>query len=427
MIYKESMFNNYNIYENKIEVYNSFTKARIYVKEKQYISNLISRDDSDFTVEEKENIGILYKNGFIVQKLLNEKAMLKYVFNKKFFNQKELGLILLPTLSCNFNCQYCFEKVDNKLVKVENENYYKIILKYIDNEIKNYKKIHFNFFGGEPLLTKYKIKDFIQDAKQLLEDRKIDYDSSIVTNGSLLDEEIIKSLVQFRCKLIQITLDGNKSEHDRSRIFKDGSPSFDLLIQKIKLLISFLRKVNADITVLLRINLENSNLGDVQEILTEFNLDERKAISLLFRPVFNTKKYHEKNIVTYDMLDEFNKLGIEMGFKIFHNKRTFLSCEGCSDNNLIHILPDLSVWKCVNDLSSDEARIGQIDDKGKTIWDIVKIINWYNAADYLEDEKCENCSIAPDCSGGCVRKRIIYDKRFCGSVEALSSAYRYGD
>lgn len=88
--------------------------------------------------------------------------------------------------------------------------------------------------------------------------------STIVTNGSLINPSVMKFLLRINCNLIQITIDGAKSQHDQTRIFKTGVPSFDLLIEKIKFVASYVAE-NQNLRLLVRFNLNNTSIKDVEK------------------------------------------------------------------------------------------------------------------------------------------------------------------
>lgn len=418
-MYKSSMYNNLSLRkEGGFEVYNSMTKARIAVEDKNFINRVITEGADETTIQ------ILADNGFIVDEHLDEVSALKYVFNKRYFCATAMGLILLPTMACNFDCPYCFEKPSAHIIKYENPDYFSVVEKYIVKSAPHFRHINLNFFGGEPLIKKKEIEAFTEHVKLFSDELGFSVESTIVTNGSLIDEFVMESLLLVNCSLIQITLDGEKKQHNKSRIFKTGETSFDLLIEKIKFVASYVVK-NPSLRLLIRFNLNNTSLEDVEKTLILFDSEIRQYISLLFRPVYETKKYHEVNYNGYDELDLFNQLGHHLGFSIYKNRRTYLPCEACGDTNVIHVLPDLSLWKCVNDFSFEAAKMGYLKDDGEAKWDTDRVLAWYQYADFLKDEKCKNCSMSPDCLGGCIRNCILTGKHKCGSLQALSSPYQY--
>lgn len=418
-MFKQSIYNNFLSDENEgLEIYNSMTKARIAIERSDFLDKILLSDSDNQT------LNILAENGFIVDENLDEVSALRYAYNKRYFNATALGVILLPTMACNFDCPYCFEKPSAHFVEDENPNYFQVVEKYIAKAAPNFRQVNLNFFGGEPLLKRNQMESFTKHVKALSEELGFSVGATIVTNGSLINEAVMESLLRVNCNLIQITIDGAKSQHDQTRIFKTGAPSFDLLVEKIKFVANYVAK-NQNLRLLVRFNLNNTSIEDVEKTLSLFEPGIRKYISLLFRPVYETKQYHESNNNRYDELNLFNKLGHCMGFVIYKNRRTYLSCEACGDTNVIHILPDLSLWKCVNDLSFEEAKMGYLTEDGEAEWDANRVITWYQHADFLQDEKCRGCSMSPDCLGGCIRNHILTGKHRCGSLKALSSPYQY--
>lgn len=424
-MFKSSIYNNLIFENGKSVIYNSLSKARISLCNDTELDDFIIKINNNKLDEyDEKQFGMLVKNGFIVNEKKNEKSLLKYIFTKRYFASDKLGLILMPTLNCNFSCPYCFEKPYKGCVKKESNEYFAILKKFILLNAQKYKHIHLNFFGGEPLLMKSQIIDFKNEFVDIAKKIGFTYSSSMVTNGSLLDDKIFDALIDLNCNLLQITIDGSKKQHDVTRTFANGNPSFDLIVQKINGICEQIKN-NEHFTLLIRFNLNNTSTEDIKSTLEEFRLENRRKISLLFRPVFNTNDYVISNYNTYDDLDKFNELGVELGFNIYKNRRVFLSCEACGDMNFFHVLPDLSLWKCINDLSFNEAHIGNMLNDGNVEWNFAKIYNWFEYSDFLSDDKCNKCSIAPDCLGGCIKNYALTKNRKCGSCKSLSSVFKY--
>lgn len=226
-------FSNYNIItpnENGTYlVYNSISKASVEIdddfKKKYFDSNnieLLGKEDYDFLVE----------NNFIVGDAKNETKELEYMFNANYFCKDPLNIVLVPTLKCNFSCPYCFEKV--VCDKYDNSKYFDTLKEYAKKQFHHHSVVQISLFGGEPLIYEKQALEFLEFAKQ--DSIKYGYElkTSIVTNGSLLNEYNLSKLLEYGLFSLQITLDGGEETHNKTRCFKDGRPSFDLLIEKIK-------------------------------------------------------------------------------------------------------------------------------------------------------------------------------------------------
>ena len=63
-------------------------------------------------------------------------------FHAAAYNNKEIGLIIVPTLNCNFDCPYCFE--GKKKTSVMTEEVQLSIIEYLKKN-DDAKKIHFTW------------------------------------------------------------------------------------------------------------------------------------------------------------------------------------------------------------------------------------------------------------------------------------------
>lgn len=104
---------------------------------------------------------------------------------------QKINFILSVTEYCNFNCEYCIEKVQNSKNRFNDfDIQYSISqLENIINENPN-KKILVSFFGGEPTLKKDKIIHFLN----ILKDKEYfsDLEFEITTNGYIYFEELLE-------------------------------------------------------------------------------------------------------------------------------------------------------------------------------------------------------------------------------------------
>ena len=413
-------YSDYNILteeEGKYILYNSVTKASIRIDEEfknNYLSNdainLLSSNDYDFLV----------KNGFIVRKDKDELKELEYMFNTSFFRTDVLNVALVPSLKCNFSCPYCFEKVVQD--KYENDKYFDILKKYATKNFHYHSSVQISLFGGEPLVKEKDMIDFLRYAKE--DSNKYNYKlkCNITTNGSLLNENNVKAMLECGLFAMQITLDGGRNSHNKTRCFAGGKPSFDLIIDKIKMVLNLTKNVD-DFTMIIRVNLNNNSGEDLIEILDQFTLEERKKLFMMIRVVYNTDKYKEKNNNSLDNLKPFYKIVLDKGAQILKNHFYYQPCEACVNSRFYYLMPDLTMWKCINDLNYDKAMFGKILQDGTVKIEYDKMVSWYNAADCFSDSKCLKCKKLPDCFGGCVLKRIKTGIRNCKTYDMACLPY----
>lgn len=113
--------------------------------------------------------------------------------------------------NCNLKCLHCYQ-----------ENHKPIMLKYIQLEdiYNQYKELlkrlnmkgHINITGGEPLCNPYffKILDLIKKDSE-------DITFSILSNGTLITEDIAKKIKSYNPYYVQVSLEGGKKINDYIR------------------------------------------------------------------------------------------------------------------------------------------------------------------------------------------------------------------
>ena len=421
-MYKISNYNIVTETDDEIVVYNSFTKASIFLEKGSSIDAFNSIDE--FYKLSRDDQKILIDNGFVIDENRNELEEIKFKYEQNYYNEANLNIVLVPSLSCNFSCPYCFEKG----LKCGEENvvkYFSILKKYGRKNFKKYNTIHFSLFGGEPLLFIKQIIEFLNWVKKDSEKNDYAYFTSIITNGSLLTEDILDSLLKHNLKLLQITIDSDKDTHNTTRIFKNGTPSYDILIGKANMVVEKTRKIK-DFNFLIRINLTNTTVEKVFDGLSAIPKRNRNKVNLLIRSVYNTHAYSDNNKNNNTQINDYLKIGSKLGFKIFQESFIFQSCEACAGNKFFYLMPDLSVWKCINDLKFSGACIGKISDDGVLEYNISTNAHWAKLAmGTFADDDCLKCKKLPDCYGGCILYKCKHCKKQCRPIEMTSMFNTY--
>lgn len=422
-MYKKSRFISLVEINGQTIAYNSMSKAFLKI-------------NSNFSIDQavKElncgNDGLrfqsLLKNGFIVPEEKDEIAELKYIFNKGYFNEGTLSIALMPSMACNFACPYCFEEPYRE-TKI-NPDYFPVLKRYAEKIFKFYNHIDINMFGGEPLLFFSEIKDYLDYIAQLSERFQFAYSCSIITNGSLLTNEIMETLKKHNCNSMQITIDGCKRTHDQTRKFRDGRPSFDCLMDIINNVVGpYLDKTNINFT--LRFNLLNNTIDEVQDSLLYVRPEYRDKISVFFRYVYDTSCFKGKNKNSTEDYFALLNFAKKLGYKIMYNQYFARSCEACSDSNFGYITSDLSFWKCLNakDAHAEYGKIGQIMNDGSIKFNAKRMVEWYKASNCFENEKCLQCTQLPDCLGGCIAYCASHagKERLCSQFNLTSMPFLY--
>ena len=148
-------------------------------------------------------------------------------------------LILCLTERCNLCCSYCCysgnfvgqRRHSNRSMSREIAE--KAILDYLGNEPVEESYYSITFYGGEPLLEFDLLRDMVLFADDLAKKKGKEIRYSITTNGTLLDDEKIDFFVEHQF-MVQVSFDGPKRMHDRYRVFRNGTGSFDIVEKNLR-------------------------------------------------------------------------------------------------------------------------------------------------------------------------------------------------
>ena len=113
--------------------------------------------------------------------------------------------------NCNLKCLHCYQE-NHKPIQLSYEQLEKIYKQY-KNLLKKLKmKGHINITGGEPLCNPhlFKILDLIKKDEKLIS-------FSILTNGTLITENIAKKIKSYNPYYVQVSLEGGQKTNDYLR------------------------------------------------------------------------------------------------------------------------------------------------------------------------------------------------------------------
>lgn len=162
---------------------------------------------------------------FIVETNVNENDSSVIKLYDKLYDQ-QLRLTILPTLQCNFRCEYCYETFKNEFISQDEID---LLCKAISIESKGKTGIFIDWFGGEPLLAIEAINKISAYVIKICHFRRIPFSASITANGYLLSKDIFEQMLKNKIYSFQITLDETESFHDSVRHLLNGNGSFHMI------------------------------------------------------------------------------------------------------------------------------------------------------------------------------------------------------
>lgn len=180
---------------------------------------------------------------------------------------------IMPTSWCNMACSYCGQEHERVPAQLEP------VAARVEAALRDpaTTRVSVNWFGGEPLLALRGIRAL---SERFLAVGK-PYQASMATNGSLLTVNTLPML-HTECALesVEITIDGPPSVHDRRRLKRNGTGSFDRIV-------AALRAAPATLRASVRVNIDSDNEPYVEELirlLAELGL-ARPGIELHLAPI----------------------------------------------------------------------------------------------------------------------------------------------
>lgn len=150
-----------------------------------------------------------------------------------YFKPKSIHLQWHITEKCNLACLHCYKEekfLKNELSFSEIKKIFNDFLKLIKEWNLQRDDVRVSFVGGEPFLR----KDFFE----ILELAKKNHSRlrfGILTNGTLIDKNVVKKLKEIEPDYIQISLEGGEKIHEKIR----GEGTFKKILEATNLLKKF--------------------------------------------------------------------------------------------------------------------------------------------------------------------------------------------
>lgn len=146
-------------------------------------------------------------------------------------------LILMLTDACNCNCTYCYQKTieENKMGSLSIDK-----IEMFDKILPEFGVIQ--FFGGEPLLAEDFIFELDKRIDQLITKNQLNFKPEYVFSSNLvyLSEKFKNFLLKLKKENATfhflITVDGISSIHNKHRIFYNGAPTYQCIVDNYKFL-----------------------------------------------------------------------------------------------------------------------------------------------------------------------------------------------
>lgn len=402
-------------YENKNK-----DEIKSYILEKYKDRDDVTAEDIDLCFDDIET---LKKEGKLFAEDTFEKTA--SAFKKR---QGVLKAICLHVAhDCNLACKYCFAgkgEYDGPKGLMSYETG-KRALDFLVEQSGTRHNLEVDFFGGEPLLNWDVCKKLVEYGRSIEKKYNKNFRFTVTTNGVLLNDEIIDFCNKEMGNVV-LSLDGRKETHDRLRITRKNTGSYDMIIDKFK---KFAQS-------------RNQKDYYMRGTYTHFNTDFSKDVihmadegfkELSIEPVVcdPSEDYALKESDLPVLKEQYEILANEMlrryrkgnGFTFYHymidldaGPCIVKRVSGCGvGTEYMAVTPDGELYPCHQFVGDEKFLLGDI-------WNGVKnknVLEQFENCNVYSHKECNDCFAKLYCSGGCAANAYH-------STGSVSGVYEFG-
>ena len=327
--------------------------------------------------------------------------------------------IIACTKECNMRCRYCFEEVNFKSAQTVspikiNDDFKRALPVFelfgrelIDYNQKRGFRTEFTFHGGEPLLIRTELIDYLCKYYSSL-DPHIHF--NIQTNGTICGDDVLEILKKYHFR-VGVSIDGPEMINDENRVFPNGVGSYEVILSNIR------KMKQAGIDVGAMATITASVTSHVREFYDFF---ANNGLDIGFNACYNSpNSLHQANQID-DVLysrflrdlfdiwieDEVHTINIQPFERILRTMVTKTKdmqvCQFIMDCREVNVSVDTSgrVYRCLHYCNIENSELGNINDTS-----LEKIMQPFLAQpshwDRVKSGKCGSCDIQHYCYGGC--------------------------
>lgn len=443
--------------KENIDYLRNFYRYKLLKKEtNQY---LLTTDDGEFVflnlnsfkqlkrgkITSVELYNLLLKKGIIInQNNIND--VVEKTFDKYGFLVGGTSLhIVIPTHRCNLGCIYCF--ASSCPINITNPQNFdmtpEIAKKTVEFMFQSPSKaITIEFQGGEPLVRFDIIQIMIKYAKELNKKYKKDLRFALVSNFTLMTDEIMNFLIDEGVTFCT-SLDGPKEVHDKNRFFLENENNknsiklgtYDSVIKWIKKINSEYKKRRINLKVGAVMTTTKYSLNYYKEIIDTYldlniNVISIRSLTQVGKADGTSQDflYSKEDFINFyqnslNYIEELKKNNIqilEVFTDLFRRKITTklpqynTEYESPCGAAIMQILyhTNGNIYTCNEALGRDEFKLGNVfKDSWKSIFEKKEVAKCILNSMLEQNVMCDRCVYKPYCST-CMVENFYKDSKF---------------
>jgi uncharacterized protein len=345
----------------------------------------------------RQAFSALERMGILAADAVDEWAALEEWFRALKTDTSCLTATVLTTYDCNFACTYCVEEGVKDAVRMDAATARRAV-SYVAGRVAatNPKELVLKLYGGEPLLNLEALRLVARELGELARCRGISFSMGMTTNGALLTPRVVEELQGYGLKGVKITLDGTRPFHDRTRPFRSGKGSYDVIIKN---LLAAVDRIEVEVGG----NFDRENLESFPLLLDELkSLGLASRLKLVaFKPILATARDRDRAPPSADLgcaflepevmrgLVDLRRLVLQKGFRATPGVGVQLCAMVMSPSNIV-IDPRGVIYRCPAFVGRGEFAAGHIDRPGEEDFSTLDL--W---------RRCRDCPWVPLCGDGC--------------------------
>jgi uncharacterized protein len=319
-------------------------------------------------------------------------------------------------LSCNYSCDYCSQKFVERAPETSKKDIDAFMAKLDVLQFNESDGLKIEFWGGEPLVYWKTLKPLVEQIDKKFESWSNKPMYSIITNGSLLSEEVILWLIQNKFS-VSISHDGPGQSVRGPDPFDDPK-----LKDRVLKFYSYAKTNNMGFSFNAMMNSKNKSRKEVYDWFVNFTgdkdviLGEGNIVDAYDEDGYNNSlqslkehfEYRQRNFVDIfnsdghiGFLGQLDKVNGFIQDVLTHKKSVYLGQKcGMDDERVISVDLRGNVITCQNvsavetGMNGESHLGGNLDD-----YDNVQI---KTATHWSNREKCTDCPVLHICKGSCM-------------------------
>ena len=411
---KESRFNIWVEHAGAFYVYNGVSGALLRISREDYLALQDFLSNRDNVNCRPALLSDLVLGQMLVSDDSDELAFLSKRYQLSRFDTTHLGLTIVTSLGCNFDCPYCFE---SKHPSIIDDEVREAILQLLDDKLSSIGSFNVCWYGGEPLIGKHALLKLSDDFIERCDANQVQYSARIITNGYLLDEQTCEQLRDRRIGLAQITIDGPPEIHNRMRPLASGGGSFERILNNLRHAVNYLN-------IAIRINVDEENFHRAEELLQilagegfsgklTVYVAQIVGANNLAAPAASYSRCHLTRPGFARVEQEFANVAARYGFTTTKLPTpTGAPCTAVRSNEFV-IGSKGELYKCFESVGNQLEVIGDIRNYRESNGRLQKWLKY----DPFSNDECRGCIALPVCMGGCAHHAfdaMQYENR-CGT------------